>query len=245
MPKKKDISPSPVPSFFKTSIDPAALHVSNSTANKRGPSRLEDILAHKKSKVDLISGTESNTQLQSNLEDRPFPEHPLEDEDLWISTGLLVRVKKDGWEYDGQKGLVGAPDGLAWRVNLKKEVELRLGPSVMDTIVPSVGRWVRVCLGAYRGHEGRLVAADVPTEAVDVALFVGPAWGDKPQDLQTILDPYSRQLRRKAKESILLRGELILEKLPFDAVCRCIPPEGYEDMDVQISDEPELDPFLE
>lgn len=124
---------------------------------------------------------------------------------------------------------------------------LRLGSRFLETIIPKErGRWVRICLGLYRGHEGRLIRSDPVAETADVLLFFGPVWGDYPHDIDLLnmdqaMENYKEGLKSiKNNGAFWARGELPLNDLPFDAIAQCKPPTGFKEFDTAL---PELDPI--
>eukprot|EP01054_Gregarina_sp_Poly1_P004566 Gregarina_sp_Poly_1__4565@NODE_244_length_10763_cov_79_258975_g214_i0_p6_GENE_NODE_244_length_10763_cov_79_258975_g214_i0NODE_244_length_10763_cov_79_258975_g214_i0_p6_ORF_typecomplete_len209_score35_23KN17_SH3/PF18131_1/0_00061_NODE_244_length_10763_cov_79_258975_g214_i037974423 len=175
-----------------------------------------------------------------------FPLHPLEDSDIWLSENLVVRITKPDWEFDKQKSLVTrvSQDSCHQRIHatvkLRSGQKLKVDQQYLETVIPKPGKWARIVLGIYRGFEGRIISVDADTEEASVSLFLGPFWGDMPEDLprDTSIVSVSRQAayetrvkRKVIDRDVLERGELVVHHMPFDAVCRVSPPDEFAEMD--------------
>lgn len=219
---------------------------------------------------DLVSSKRRRIENDDNAEDKEFPAHPLEDSDLWLSDNLMVRISKAGWEFDRMRGQLvdvqvqpvaskSANDDTERRrplhrvhaiVRLRTKQKLKVDHQFLETIVPRRGKWARVVLGVYRGFEGRVVAVDLESETVSIALFYGSLWGDLPDDMRddSIVPcaseqrhKYQMQLKKKLQDpSVLERGELVIHQMPFDTVCRVAPPRAeFDEMDEAFPDDGE------
>eukprot|EP01053_Blabericola_migrator_P000034 Blabericola_migrator_1__33@NODE_1009_length_5717_cov_122_400531_g692_i0_p2_GENE_NODE_1009_length_5717_cov_122_400531_g692_i0NODE_1009_length_5717_cov_122_400531_g692_i0_p2_ORF_typecomplete_len458_score125_34Kin17_mid/PF10357_9/7_3e41zfC2H2_jaz/PF12171_8/0_0032zfC2H2_jaz/PF12171_8/2_9e03zfmet/PF12874_7/0_012KN17_SH3/PF18131_1/0_05zfC2H2_2/PF12756_7/0_024zfC2H2_2/PF12756_7/2_5e03KOW/PF00467_29/0_19DUF629/PF04780_12/0_4DUF629/PF04780_12/1_2e03_NODE_1009_length_5717_cov_122_400531_g692_i013942767 len=221
----------PLTSVFDTADTDLSLYAKKKPATL---STLDKILA----KQSLTQSTHPSTQsTHLSTQSEAFPHHPLEDSDVWVCPNLVVRVK----DRNNQKGRIVSHTPHTHTVQVKVNQEtLHTDQASLETVIPRPGRWAKVVLGIYRGFEGRVLSADEDKEEVSLALFLGPYWGDMPDDVtqcvtqgvtQASLTHYKRCVEARRDASALERGELIIHNMPFDSVCRVSPPEGFEEQD--------------
>ncbi|PNF22193.1 DNA/RNA-binding protein KIN17 [Cryptotermes secundus] len=101
--------------------------------------------------------------------------------DYWLVEGIVVKViaKSLGEKYYTKKGVVtGVPDRYAATVTmLDSGHKLKLDQEHLETVIPAIGRPVRVVNGAYRGCSAILRELDQKKFCVTIEISSGPLKG--------------------------------------------------------------------
>uniref|UniRef100_A0A1B6GLL9 DNA/RNA-binding protein Kin17 WH-like domain-containing protein n=1 Tax=Cuerna arida TaxID=1464854 RepID=A0A1B6GLL9_9HEMI len=101
--------------------------------------------------------------------------------DYWLSEDIVVKIVTDslGEKYFKKKGFVTKViDKFCGKVQLlDSEVKLKLDQAHLETVIPAVGRLVKILNGAYRGLTAELLDIDVKNYCVNVKLTSGPLSG--------------------------------------------------------------------
>uniref|UniRef100_A0A0N4ZE66 Kin17_mid domain-containing protein n=1 Tax=Parastrongyloides trichosuri TaxID=131310 RepID=A0A0N4ZE66_PARTI len=80
--------------------------------------------------------------------------------DYWICTNIIVKIitKKLGKEYYKEKGnVVEVIDQFTGKVELDNGDLIKIDQKYLETVIPSVGKEMRIVNGAYRGCKGELL----------------------------------------------------------------------------------------
>ncbi|KAJ1348807.1 hypothetical protein KIN20_004203 [Parelaphostrongylus tenuis] len=102
--------------------------------------------------------------------------------DHWLHEGIIVKVvtKKLGEDYYKSKGVVIALiDDYVASVKLDDGVLVKLDQSHVETVIPSVGREMKVVNGAYRGCIAKLESIDTDNFSLNLRITEGPMNGRK------------------------------------------------------------------
>uniref|UniRef100_A0A1B6HNE3 DNA/RNA-binding protein Kin17 WH-like domain-containing protein n=1 Tax=Homalodisca liturata TaxID=320908 RepID=A0A1B6HNE3_9HEMI len=101
--------------------------------------------------------------------------------DYWLSEDIVVKIVTDslGEKYFKKKGVViKVIDKFCGKVRLlDSEVKLKLDQAHLETVIPAVGRLVKILNGAYTGLTAELLDIDVKNYCVNVKLISGPLSG--------------------------------------------------------------------
>jgi DNA/RNA-binding protein KIN17 len=101
--------------------------------------------------------------------------------DYWLAEGIVVKVvtKTLGDEYFKQKGVVR--EVLDKYVAVVKLLEsgrkLKLDQAHLETVIPAIGKLVKVVNGAYRGETATLVSIDEKRFCAEVKIATGLLMG--------------------------------------------------------------------
>ncbi|VDM53284.1 unnamed protein product [Angiostrongylus costaricensis] len=108
--------------------------------------------------------------------------------DHWLHEGIIVKVitKKLGEKYYKSKGVVMTLiDDYVASVKLGDGVLIKLDQSHVETVIPSVGRKMKIVNGAYRGCTAKLESLDTDNFSLNLRIVEGPMNGRR----MTIDDP--------------------------------------------------------
>ncbi|KAJ8877952.1 hypothetical protein PR048_022415 [Dryococelus australis] len=132
--------------------------VKKSKGEKRKVSALDDIIRDEESKKERANR-----------------------KDFWIAEGIVVKVmsKTLGDLYYKKKGVIKELAGkyLAIVSMLDSGHKLKLDQAHLETVIPAIGRSVRIVNGAYRGCNAMLRAVDEKNFAVSVEISSGLLMG--------------------------------------------------------------------
>ncbi|KAK6746198.1 hypothetical protein RB195_012360 [Necator americanus] len=100
--------------------------------------------------------------------------------DYWLHEGIVVKVitKKLGDDYYKSKGVVKSLiDEYTASVELDDGTLVKLDQTHVETVIPSVGRKMKIVNGAYRGSVGKLESLDQDNFCVNIRISEGPLSG--------------------------------------------------------------------
>jgi KN17 SH3-like C-terminal domain len=101
--------------------------------------------------------------------------------DYWLAKGIVVKVvtSKLGEQYYKKKGVVTeVMDRYGAKVRmLDSGDKLRLDQVHLETVIPALGRTVRVLNGRHRGEDATLETLDEASFSCSVKLTTGPSKG--------------------------------------------------------------------
>jgi DNA/RNA-binding protein KIN17 len=101
--------------------------------------------------------------------------------DYWLATDIIVKVvtPKLGDQYYKKKGVVtGIVDRYGAKVKmLDSGDKLRLDQIHLETVIPALGRVVRVLNGRHRGENATLETLDEASFSCTIKLITGPSKG--------------------------------------------------------------------
>lgn len=108
--------------------------------------------------------------------------------DYWLAEGIVVKIitKALGDKYYKQKGVVTEViDRYAAKVKLLETGEkLKLDQAHCETVIPIVGKLVKVLNGGYRGHTAHLDSIDENNYCVTIEIASGPLKGRRINNVQ-------------------------------------------------------------
>ncbi|RZC36263.1 hypothetical protein BDFB_014201, partial [Asbolus verrucosus] len=158
--QKKEVKPT-VFAQIKRSIDDGA-----STSSSTKKSKTEN---RKKTALDEIKELEEIKKEKNNRKD------------YWITEGIVVKVitKSLGDEYYKQKGVIREiPSKYVAIVKLLESGrKLKLDQEHLETVIPALGKLVKVVNGAYRGEIATLLSIDEKNYCVDIKIASGLLMG--------------------------------------------------------------------
>ncbi|XP_022912887.1 DNA/RNA-binding protein KIN17 [Onthophagus taurus] len=130
----------------------------------------------KRSALDDIMDNEEKKKEKSNRKD------------YWITEGIVVKIvtKSLGEDYYKQKGVVvQVQDKYVAIVKLLEGgKKVKLDQEHLETVIPAIGKLVRVVNGAYRGEKATLLKLDERNFCVDVEIASGLLQGRKISGVQ-------------------------------------------------------------
>lgn len=147
-----------------------------SSASSGGESKKLKIDSKKKTALDEIRELEESKKERQNRKD------------YWLTEGIVVKVvtKSLGEEYYKQKGVVrevvekyGAVVKL-----LDSGKKLKLDQDHLETVIPALGKLVKIVNGAYRGEIATLLSLDEKNFCVNVEIEKGVLKGRKVEGVQ-------------------------------------------------------------
>ncbi|XP_064483551.1 DNA/RNA-binding protein KIN17-like [Ornithodoros turicata] len=108
--------------------------------------------------------------------------------DYWLCPGIVVKViaKKIGEKYYKKKGVVQeVQDKYVAVVHMLDSRDvLRLDQAHLETVIPNLGRRVKVVNGAYRGEEAVLLEIQADKFSAKLSIDAGPMRGRVIQDIE-------------------------------------------------------------
>lgn len=164
--KVKTDAINPVNAFeFKKPLDNVVKLTKPSTSS--GSSKKEE--SRKRSALDEIMQMEEMKKEKLNRKD------------YWLAEGIVVKIvtRALGDKYYKQKGVViDVIDKYAGKIRLLETGEkLKLDQQHCETVIPVVGKLVRVLNGAYRGSTAYLNSLDERNYCVSIEISSGPLKG--------------------------------------------------------------------
>lgn len=131
---------------------------SSSSNNKRKLSALDDIMKMEESKKEKINR-----------------------KDYWLAEGIVVKIitKSLGDKFYKQKGVVlEVIDRYSGKIKLLDSGEkVKLDQAHCETVIPLVGKLVKVLNGGYRGYTAYLKEIDIDNYCVSIEIASGPLKG--------------------------------------------------------------------
>lgn len=134
-------------------------HVGSSSSKAKEP-------RDEKDKADTAKRRKVEVQTSSSSEDGSAP---------WLAAGLVVKVMNKelaNGKYHRKKGLVEkVHDQYTADIRMSESKDLiRLDQEMMETVIPNVGKRIRVVKGTHKGHFGSMQAVDFEGFCVTVLL---------------------------------------------------------------------------
>src|SRR5699024_5597592 len=97
--------------------------------------------------------------------------------DFWITEGIVVKVvtKTLGEEFYKQKGVIREVHNkyLAIVKLLESGRKLKLDQEHLETVIPAIGKLVKVVNGAYRGETATLESIDEANNCAEIKIASG------------------------------------------------------------------------
>lgn len=151
-------------------------------AGGKAKSSSKKLKAEKRSAMDdIISENEAMKAKKQKLEKKKRT-------DYWLCPGIVVKVVnkklRDGMYYK-QKGVVRSVKEryVAEIKMIKSQHTLSIDQSELETVIPAIGREVRIVNGEYRDETGQLVELDQKRFSVTVKLTSGDDKGRQVPDI--------------------------------------------------------------
>ncbi|XP_060521030.1 DNA/RNA-binding protein KIN17 [Cylas formicarius] len=123
------------------------------------------------------------TALDEIKEEEEIKKEKQNRKDYWLVEGIVVKVmtKSLGEEYYKQKGVVREViDRYAAIVKLLESgKKLKLDQQHLETVIPAIGKLVKVVNGAYRGETATLLSLDEKKYCVNIEIASGLLQGRK------------------------------------------------------------------
>ncbi|KIH64752.1 hypothetical protein ANCDUO_04934 [Ancylostoma duodenale] len=164
-------------------------NISGRDSNKPSTSRRDE--KPKKSALDEIREQQERFKEKKNRKD------------YWLHEGIVVKIitKKLGEDYYKAKGVVKSLiDEYTASVKLDDGTLVKLDQAHVETVIPSVGREMKIVNGAYRGCIANLESLDQDNFCLNLRIAEGPMNGRSVQS-------YSMSL-----EGEVVKGSLKLKK---------------------------------
>uniref|UniRef100_A0A1B6CFY9 DNA/RNA-binding protein Kin17 WH-like domain-containing protein n=1 Tax=Clastoptera arizonana TaxID=38151 RepID=A0A1B6CFY9_9HEMI len=141
----------------------------STTSNKTSSSEKSDLKKRKVSALDEIIREEEKKRKETPKKD------------FWLSENIIVKVVTDslGTKYFNKKGVViEVIDKYCAKVKmLDSEVKLKLDQNHLETVIPAVGRNVKILNGAYSGLVAELVDINPKKYCAILKISHGPLRG--------------------------------------------------------------------
>lgn len=122
-----------------------------------------------------------SSALDDIIKDEESKKERVNRKDYWLVEGIVVKVvtKSLGDKYYKKKGVVTEVSNkyVATVSLLDSGHKLKLDQAHLETVIPAVGRPVRVVNGAYRGCSATLKGLDVKKFCVSIEISSGPLKG--------------------------------------------------------------------
>ncbi|ESS30671.1 DNA/RNA-binding protein KIN17 domain-containing protein [Toxoplasma gondii TgCatPRC2] len=124
----------------------------------------------------------SKTELhESDDDERKPPAHKYRNKDWWIKEGCIVKVMHaelgDGQYYKQKGKILRVEERYAAYVKMLESGDLiRLDQKMLETVIPNIGGRVRIVLGEWRDHEGKMEGIDMDAFCVHVVVDSGPVF---------------------------------------------------------------------
>lgn len=149
-------------------------------ADEEGPPEKKRIKSEKdrpgKSALDEIMAQEESKRERQNRKD------------YWLTEGIVVKVmsKTLGEDFYKKKGVVREVfDRYSAAVKLLDSgKKLKFDQAHLETVIPAVGRQVKVVNGAYRGSKANLLTLDEKRFCVSIEIACGPLKGRRIDKVQ-------------------------------------------------------------
>lgn len=174
-----------LPMFKKPQPKLASLPVSSSLTKKDDWSSKSDnskeLIAKKPEKKKLSALEEIMKEEEDKRKKAPKREN-------WLAENIVVKVVTDslGGKYYKKKGvIVKVIDKFCAKIRmLDSDNKLKLDQAHLETVIPAVGRLVKVLNGAYIGLKAELIDIDAQNYCVSLKLASGPLTGKVIKNVQ-------------------------------------------------------------
>lgn len=132
--------------------------------------------SRKRSALDEIMAKEESLKEKSNRKD------------YWITEGIVIKVmtKSLGEDFYKQKGVIVEVKNKYTAIVklLDSGKKLKLDQEHLETVIPAVGRLVKIVNGAYRGETATLLSLDELNFSVEIEIASGLLQGRKLKNVQ-------------------------------------------------------------
>ncbi|KAG8235106.1 hypothetical protein J437_LFUL015533 [Ladona fulva] len=159
----KDLLPGPSSNIGKRAMD---------TSSEYG---------EKKLKKDDSKEAKKRTALDEIIKEEETKKEKVNRKDYWLTEGIVVKVitKTLGDKYYKKKGYVSEVLGkyVAMVTMLDTGHKLKLDQAHLETVIPSVGRRIKVVNGAYRGCTAIMKELNEDKFCVKIEICMGPLKG--------------------------------------------------------------------
>lgn len=174
-----------LPMFKKPQPKLASLPISSSVTKKDDWSSKSDnskeLIAKKPEKKKLSALEEIMKEEEDKRKKAPKREN-------WLAENIVVKVVTDslGGKYYKKKGvIVKVIDKFCAKIRmLDSDNKLKLDQAHLETVIPAVGRLVKVLNGAYIGLKAELIDIDAQNYCVSLKLASGPLTGKVIKNVQ-------------------------------------------------------------
>lgn len=174
-----------LPMFKKPQPKLASLPISSSLTKKDDWSSKSDnskeLIAKKPEKKKLSALEEIMKEEEDKRKKAPKREN-------WLAENIVVKVVTDslGGKYYKKKGvIVKVIDKFCAKIRmLDSDNKLKLDQAHLETVIPAVGRLVKVLNGAYIGLKAELIDIDAQNYCVSLKLASGPLTGKVIKNVQ-------------------------------------------------------------
>lgn len=174
-----------LPMFKKPQPKLASLPISSSLTKKDDSSSKSDnskeLIAKKPEKKKLSALEEIMKEEEDKRKKAPKREN-------WLAENIVVKVVTDslGGKYYKKKGvIVKVIDKFCAKIRmLDSDNKLKLDQAHLETVIPAVGRLVKVLNGAYIGLKAELIDIDAQNYCVSLKLASGPLTGKVIKNVQ-------------------------------------------------------------
>ncbi|DAZ94846.1 TPA: hypothetical protein N0F65_012535 [Lagenidium giganteum] len=148
----------------------------------RDDKRLEDQKSGKLTATEQLM-RENERHKEQNLKKRHMEEEKTARSENWIAPGIVVKVlnkKLAGGRYHKQKGVIKAVEDkfCATVEMLETQDTLKLDQDDLETVIPKVGRRVKIVNGRGRGSVAKLLCIDIDRFCVDLEIDSGSRRGE-------------------------------------------------------------------
>lgn len=174
-----------MPMFKKPQPKLASIPISSSLTKKDDWSSKSDnskeLIAKKPEKKKLSALEEIMKEEEDKRKKAPKREN-------WLAENIVVKVVTDslGGKYYKKKGvIVKVIDKFCAKIRmLDSDNKLKLDQAHLETVIPAVGRLVKVLNGAYIGLKAELIDIDAQNYCVSLKLASGPLTGKVIKNVQ-------------------------------------------------------------
>lgn len=129
------------------------------------------------------SDSKKRSALDEIIESEETKREKLNRKDYWLTEGIVVKVltKSLGAKYYKQKGVVRKLIDKYTAIVKMHELgdKLKLDQQHLETVIPAIGKLMKVVNGAYRGETATLLSLDVNNYCVDIEIVSGLLKGRK------------------------------------------------------------------
>lgn len=159
-----------------------------STFDEKKPSQNDDsniFLKPSTSKMPMKKADSSSSRKRSALDDiikmEESKKEKINRKDYWLAEGIVVKIitKSLGEKFYKQKGVVlEVVDRYSGKIKLLDSGEkVKLDQAHCETVIPTVGKVVKVLNGGYRGSTAYLKEIDIDNYCVSIEIANGPLKG--------------------------------------------------------------------
>ncbi|XP_066148356.1 DNA/RNA-binding protein KIN17 [Euwallacea fornicatus] len=142
----------------------------------------------KKIKIEVKTENQRKTALDEIMAEEEIKKEVKNRKDYWLTEGIVVKVvtKSLGDEFYKQKGIVREViDNYGAVVKLLETgKKLKLDQKHLETVIPAIGKCVKIVNGAYCGEVAKLLSLDERNFCVNVEIAKGVLMGRKVDKVQ-------------------------------------------------------------